>query len=61
MHHNMGVMKSRYCVGMHDDMINIGPQKKIDCLKMHEGKAARKEAYDPTPKMKGKGAPPRRK
>ncbi|KAE9083527.1 hypothetical protein PF010_g21179 [Phytophthora fragariae] len=69
MHHNLGIMKRHYCAGAHNDMGNIGPHKKFDCLKMREDRAAgvyrrdiwsrpssmaRKVAYDPTPKMKGK-------
>ncbi|KAE9239513.1 hypothetical protein PF004_g7913 [Phytophthora fragariae] len=71
-------MKCHYCTCPHNDMSNTGPQKKICCLKMREERTAgvyrrdiwsrpswtaRKEAYDPTPKMKGKGegkAPTRR-
>ncbi|KAE9011203.1 hypothetical protein PF005_g10754 [Phytophthora fragariae] len=78
MHHNLGIMKCHYCAGAHNDMGNIGPHKKFDCLKMRVDRAvgvyrrdiwsrpssmARKVAYDPTPKMKGKGkdkAPTRR-
>ncbi|KAE8912299.1 hypothetical protein PF007_g25767 [Phytophthora fragariae] len=67
-HHNLGVMKCHYCGGVHNSMKNIGPHKMVDCHKRAEDKAAgvhrcniwprlsrqaRKEAYEPTPKMKG--------
>ncbi|KAE8877742.1 hypothetical protein PF005_g15501 [Phytophthora fragariae] len=67
-HHNLGVMKCHYCGGVHNSMKNIGPHKMVDCPKRAEDKAAgvhrrniwsrssrqaRKEAYEPTPKMKG--------
>ncbi|KAE9234094.1 hypothetical protein PF005_g2035 [Phytophthora fragariae] len=67
-HPNIGVMKCHYCGGVHNSMKNIDPHKIVDCPKRADDKAAgvhrrniwsrpsgqaRKEAYEPTAKMKG--------
>ncbi|POM64118.1 Hypothetical protein PHPALM_20396 [Phytophthora palmivora] len=75
MHYNLGYMKCHYCAGVHNDINNIGPHKKADCLKLKQdqalgvfrrdiyavGKAGpRKPVHDPVPKMKGKAKKVRR-
>ncbi|POM68887.1 Hypothetical protein PHPALM_14892 [Phytophthora palmivora] len=75
MHYNLGYMKCHYCAGVHNDINNIGPHKKADCLKLKQdqalgvfrrdiyavGKAGpRKPVHEPVPKMKGKAKKVRR-
>ncbi|POM81689.1 Hypothetical protein PHPALM_307 [Phytophthora palmivora] len=63
-------MKCHYCAGVHNDINNIGPHKKADCLKLKQDQALdiyavgnagpRKPAHEPVPKMKGKAKKVRR-
>ncbi|GMF57063.1 unnamed protein product [Phytophthora fragariaefolia] len=70
LHYNISAMKCHYCGGVHNNLNNVGAHKMISCPKRALDKAAgvhrrniwsrpsrqaRKEAHEPTPKMRGNG------